>query len=175
MANSTQSVAEVSPDALLRECVAALRRLDAYRLPPALDRRLLYLSENKDTLSESEREELLALVEFSEERTVEKLQAKAMLRRIAESWPHLLSPPAVTLIPASLRPAVVRRARNRCEYCLLSQELQVATFPIDHVLPRIREGATLLENLALACPRCNSGKWIHIQAVDPASSESVDL
>jgi hypothetical protein len=91
MASGVQSVADVSMEALLRDCVSALRRIDEYRLPAALDRRLLYLSENKDTLGESEREELLALVDFSEERTVEKLQAKAMLRRIAERWPHLLS------------------------------------------------------------------------------------
>jgi hypothetical protein len=32
--------------AVLRDCVTALQRVAVYRLPPALDRRLLWLSEN---------------------------------------------------------------------------------------------------------------------------------
>jgi hypothetical protein len=74
----------------------------------------------------------------------------------------------MTLISESLRDAVVQRAGNRCEYCLLSQEFQVATFPVDHVLPVFLSGPTTLENLALACPRCNSRKWKHVEAVDNA-------
>ena len=50
-----------------------------YRLLAAFDRRLLWLSENKEQLSEAEREELLARVEFSEGRTLEKLRALAAL------------------------------------------------------------------------------------------------
>jgi hypothetical protein len=80
----------VSTESVLRDCVAALQRIAAYRLPTALDRRLLWLSENKDNLTESEQEELLAAVEFAEERTVEKLQAQTILRRFAEIWPNLL-------------------------------------------------------------------------------------
>jgi hypothetical protein len=59
----------------------------------------------------------------------------------------------VTLIPSDLREAVVRRAGNRREYCRLSQESQVATFPVDHVIPVVSDGKTTLDNLALACPR----------------------
>ena len=66
-----------------------MQKIASYRLPGALDRRLLWLSENKDTLTEQEREELLALVEFSEDRTVEKLQAQVILRRLAATWPQL--------------------------------------------------------------------------------------
>jgi hypothetical protein len=32
--------------AVLRDCVTVLQRVAVYRLPPALDRRLLWLSEN---------------------------------------------------------------------------------------------------------------------------------
>jgi hypothetical protein len=81
----------------------------------------------------------------------------------------------VTLIPARIREAVVQRAGNRCEYCRLAQESQVATFPVDHVLPSALEGATELENLALACPRCNAQKWTHVEAADPASGVLVPL
>jgi hypothetical protein len=80
----------ISVDALLQDCAGTLRRVASYRLPAAMDRRLLWLSENKESLTESEREELLALVDFSEERTIEKLQAKVNLKRLAEVWPELV-------------------------------------------------------------------------------------
>ena len=78
-----------SADALIQDCAAALNKLAMYKLPAALDRRLLWLSENKEMLTETEREELTALIDFSEDRTVEKLQAKLMLKRLAEAWPQL--------------------------------------------------------------------------------------
>ena len=76
---------------MLRDCAAALQRLANYRLPPALDQRLLWLSENKDRLTEAERDELFALAEFAGERTVEKAQARGALKRLAALWPDLAS------------------------------------------------------------------------------------
>jgi hypothetical protein len=84
--------AEPGLEEVLANCVAALRRVAESRLPAALDRRLLWLSENKERLSENEREELLAAVEFSEDRTVEKLQAQAALKCLARLYPHLVAP-----------------------------------------------------------------------------------
>jgi len=52
---------------------------------------------------------------------------------------------------------------------------QVATFPIDHITPRTRQGRTELDNLAVACPHCNARKWIHTQSVDPVTAEEVEL
>jgi hypothetical protein len=78
-----------SIDAVLHDCVSTLTQVAAYRLPPAVDQRLLWLSENKESLSAAERDELLALVEMAEGRTLEKLQAKATLRRTP---PRGLSP-----------------------------------------------------------------------------------
>jgi hypothetical protein len=94
MANGVATQTGIATDSALRDSAAALRRVSDYRLPPALDRRLLWLSENKEKLSEAEREELLALVELAEERTLEKLQARAALKRLAEVWPHLGSTPS---------------------------------------------------------------------------------
>ncbi len=79
-------------DQVLRDCVATLQRVGASRLPQALDRRLLWLSENKERLAESEREELLAIVEFSEDRTLEKLQAQVLLKRLTALCPTLVLP-----------------------------------------------------------------------------------
>jgi hypothetical protein len=81
----------------------------------------------------------------------------------------------MTLISASLREEVVQRAEGRCEYCRLAQQTQVATFPVDHVLPVADSGETVLANLALACPRCNAVKWRRVTGVDPGSGATVRL
>src|SRR5258708_4639560 len=77
-------------DSLFQDLATALHRVASYKLPGAMDRRLLWLSENKETLSEAEHEELLALIDFSEDRTVEKLQAKILLKRLAEVCPEIV-------------------------------------------------------------------------------------
>jgi hypothetical protein len=74
-----------------RDCIAALQRVASYHLPDAVDRRLVWLSENKEKLSQAQREELEALVEFTEERTIEKLQAQTLISRCAEHWPQLVT------------------------------------------------------------------------------------
>src|SRR5262245_54758505 len=74
-----------------------------------------------------------------------------------------------------MREAVAHRAGHRCEYCRLSQESQVATFPADHIQPVTLNGPTELGNLALACPRCNARKWTHVEAADPETGQSVPL
>jgi hypothetical protein len=79
------------------------------------------------------------------------------------------------LISPGLREVVVQRAGNRCEYCRLAQESQVATFPVDHVIPVVRDGPTESENLALACTACNTAKWTHVDAQDPETGQFVRL
>ena len=76
-------------ESVLSDCAATLRSVAAYRLPQAVDQRLAYLSENKELLDATERDELLALVEFAEGRTIEKLQATAALRRLIAEFPQL--------------------------------------------------------------------------------------
>ncbi len=115
-------------DTLLQDCFATLQKVASYKLPAPIDRRLLFLSENKETLNDVEREELLALIDFAEDRTVEKLQAKLILRRLGEAFPQHFADKPVTIIWPSLREAVVLRAENQCEYCQLGQDSQVATF-----------------------------------------------
>ena len=53
-------------------------------------------------------------------------------------------------VSESLRRLVLRRARICCEYCLLPQDSQEATFHIDHIHPRSLGGLTVADNLALA-------------------------
>ncbi len=65
-----------------------------YRLPNALDRRLLWLSENKERLDEAQREELAALVDLADYRALDKVQAKAVLERLTKLYPELVSAPS---------------------------------------------------------------------------------
>jgi hypothetical protein len=78
-------------------------------------------------------------------------------------------------IPESLRLEVIERDGNRCEYCRLSQLGQEATFHIDHIIPVIAGGATVKENLALACVSCSLRKGASQVAQDPESSEIAPL
>lgn len=64
--------------------VAALRRVASYTLPPALDRRILDLGERKESLTGDEREELMAWVAFTQERSIERLAAQVALRELAD-------------------------------------------------------------------------------------------
>ena len=57
-----------------------------------------------------------------------------------------------------LYPRVAERARNRCEYCLAPEEFSNKEFHVEHVVPRARSGPDTLDNLALACFRCNLSK-----------------
>jgi hypothetical protein len=89
---STTAPLEPAWQAALSSSVAALRRLANYTLPPELDRRILELGERKDTLTEEERAELMAWVAFTQQRSVEKLEAEVALRRLATVCPELANP-----------------------------------------------------------------------------------
>ncbi|MEW5987251.1 MAG: HNH endonuclease [Chloroflexota bacterium] len=70
---------------------------------------------------------------------------------------------------------VRQRANHRCEYCQSSEWLTGQPFTIDHIIPRAREGATISDNLCLACAPCNGYKLDQVEAVDPESGKIVPL
>ena len=80
-------LADTCVQTALRHGVRALQRVASYTLPSALDRRMLELGERKEFLGPAEREELLALVTFSQERTLEKLQAELAVRELQTLLP----------------------------------------------------------------------------------------
>lgn len=67
------------------------------------------------------------------------------------------------------------RAGFRCEYCHLPTRGQVATFPIDHVVPRNAGGTTDPSNHALTCPHCNAHKWTATGGPDPETGATVSF
>ncbi len=73
--------------AAVHTCAQTLRRLAEYTLPPALDRHMRELGERKEFLSPAEHEQLLALVTFTEQRTLEKLQAELALKELQSLFP----------------------------------------------------------------------------------------
>ena len=73
----------------LESSVASLRRVAAYHLDPALDHRILELGERKDMLTVAERSELLAWVAFTQQRSLEKLEAERALHRLLAVCPEL--------------------------------------------------------------------------------------
>jgi len=81
----------------------------------------------------------------------------------------------LTAISDQLRRQIAIRAGHCCEYCHVPIQGQVATFPIDHIIPRTRKGETVLSNLALACPHCNGHKWALVDGVDPSTSQPASL
>lgn len=78
-------------------------------------------------------------------------------------------------IPTRLAQEVRDRAKEACEYCLLPQNSQEATFHIDHVVPRREGGETEAANLALACVTCSLRKGARMFALDPVSQSTVKL
>jgi 5-methylcytosine-specific restriction endonuclease McrA len=71
--------------------------------------------------------------------------------------------------------AVVERADGRCEYCRMHQDLQGATFHVEHIVPSSRGGSSELDNLAWRCPSCNLRKSDRTEAIDPDDGETYPL
>ena len=74
-----------------------------------------------------------------------------------------------------LRAQVIRTAREMCEYCQTSQEMTLATFHLDHIIPRSAGGVTEFANLCLSCPFCNEFKGERWRACDPETGRQVRL
>ncbi|MEZ4684776.1 MAG: HNH endonuclease signature motif containing protein [Bacteroidia bacterium] len=61
-------------------------------------------------------------------------------------------------VSSSVRKIVKERAGNRCEYCLLHEDFSFLTYHIDHIIAQKHGGTNEEDNLAYACPQCNSQK-----------------
>ncbi|MBP3960413.1 hypothetical protein J8F10_34740 [Gemmata sp. G18] len=89
---STIAPTEPAWQAALVSSAVALRRIAGYTLPAELDRRVLELGERKESLTDTERAELLAWVTFTQQRSVEKLEAEVALRRLTAVCPEVVPP-----------------------------------------------------------------------------------
>jgi len=78
-------------------------------------------------------------------------------------------------IPAALRDLIDRRDKNRCVYCLTTEENCGLKMHADHIVPETAGGPTTAENLCLVCFSCNVYKGAKQTGVDPSTGEPVHL
>ena len=74
-----------------------------------------------------------------------------------------------------IKQLVRQRADCLCEYCHSSERLSANRFTVDHLIPRSLGGSDDLDNLALACRRCNERRYNFIAGLDPETDEIVPL
>jgi hypothetical protein len=71
-----------------------------------------------------------------------------------------------------VRQLIVDRAGEHCEYCRIAQSLvPFHTFHIEHIVARQHGGTDDLDNLCLACDRCNAYKGSNLTGIDPESNQ----
>jgi len=75
----------------------------------------------------------------------------------------------------ALRQLVIDRAKNCCEYCLLSQGDNFLPFEVDHIIAEKHGGNTESENLCLSCPNCNAFKGSDIGSIDSVTATLTPL
>lgn len=73
-------------------CVGSLQRMADCELEDAVQRRMQRLGERKELLDAEEHAELVSLVEFSERRTRERLDAQLALQRLGSVLPEFVKP-----------------------------------------------------------------------------------
>jgi HNH endonuclease len=78
-------------------------------------------------------------------------------------------------IPAALKRLVCDRGNECCEYCRSQTKFEIDPFVIEHIIPISRGGATISENLALACQGCNNYKYTKIEGIDPINVQTTPL
>jgi hypothetical protein len=75
----------------------------------------------------------------------------------------------------ALEQEVRRRAGGRCEYCHLPETASRLRHAIDHVIAKKHGGATVPDNLALACGRCNQHKGTDLTGIDRETGQITRL
>ena len=78
-------------------------------------------------------------------------------------------------VSVELRRQIRDRFGGCCAYCRSAEELNVATFEIEHITPRSGGGETVFDNLCFACPSCNRHKADRILVLNPANGEQIPL
>ena len=68
-------------------------------------------------------------------------------------------------ISEAMRVTVAERAEFRCEYCRRYESDSFIKFQIEHIISLKHGGLSVLENLAYACPLCNSNKGSDIGTI----------
>jgi 5-methylcytosine-specific restriction endonuclease McrA len=87
----------------------------------------------------------------------------------------LKSPPQLMVIPKSLFQIIRQRAQFRCEYCHYPELLSSAPLSVEHLQPQSLGGDDRLDNLALACRRCNERRYNFTTGIDPETQAEIPI
>jgi hypothetical protein len=79
------------------------------------------------------------------------------------------------MVSNQTRQFVRQRAKYLCEYCHSPEYLSPDRFTIDHLLPQSLGGSDELDNLALACSRCNGRRYNFTVGIDPETQQEIPL
>jgi hypothetical protein len=78
--------------------------------------------------------------------------------------------------PRTREEFLLTRAHRRCEYCHLPLTRRGVLGPqMDHIVARQHGGGDELENLAIACIRCNLIKGPNLTSIDPITGKITRL
>lgn len=78
-------------------------------------------------------------------------------------------------ISNEIKQTIRGRAEYLCEYCHSPERLSANRFTVDHVIPKSLGGSDEIDNLALACRRCNERRYNFVAGIDPDTQEIVPL
>ena len=78
-------------------------------------------------------------------------------------------------IPKSQYILVQQRGKYCCEYCHYPEILSSSPLSIDHLQPQSLGGGDDLNNLALACRRCNERRYNFTNGIDPETNNETPL
>ena len=79
------------------------------------------------------------------------------------------------LISKALFQTLRQRAKYRCEYCHYLEILSSAPLSVDHLQPQSLGGTDDIDNLALACRRCNEIRYNFTTGIDPQTQIETPL
>jgi len=80
---------------------------------------------------------------------------------------------STTYVSAALRRRVAALAEGICEYCLIAEDDTFFGCAIDHIISEKHDGATRIENLALACVFCTQAKGSDIGSIHSKTGQFV--
>jgi len=78
-------------------------------------------------------------------------------------------------IDDTIKEIIRKRASYLCEYCHSSERISTTRFTVDHLIPRSIGGNDNLDNLALACRRCNERRYNFVAGFDEKTQAVVPL
>ncbi|MEH2088809.1 HNH endonuclease [Nostoc sp.] len=79
------------------------------------------------------------------------------------------------MIDDATKEIVRKRANYLCEYCHSPERISTTRFTVDHFIPKSIGGADEINNLALACRRCNERRYNFVAGYDLETKAVVPL